>query len=261
MKRSLPIIAGASFGLAFVMFFCQPTEVHAQAELMWLDVGEYHFRYASTGTEPSGKVHRANMIFWPGIYESEGGTHVRNFQYIGVKDFTDENGDPWAFKVARTGPRVVDMGEHFATEMELVGRFEKPEIFVDGFQTFPRPTVVNRVDPSIKSDRMIRRGAHTTVGLTWEEKIYAFSNPYHDDYHIREMTWTNTGNVDDDEELELEGQTLKDVMFFFWKESALLGSPWCDKCWCVRHYVGLCGRWQGRCRQVGRYPRVSRLAW
>ena len=97
MKRSLPIIAGASFGLAFVMFFCQPTELHAQAELMWLDVGEYHFRYASTGNEPSGKVSRANMIFWPGIYESEGGTHVRNFHYIGVKDFTDENGGPWSF--------------------------------------------------------------------------------------------------------------------------------------------------------------------
>ena len=150
MKIFLKNLAGTAFALVFLVFFGQPTEVQAQAELMWLDVGEFHYRYASTGTEPSitQPRFRGHMTYWPGIYFREGGTHVRTGHYIGVKDFTDENGQVWPVKVARTGPRVFDLGEHFATEMELVGKFEKPDVFVDGFQSFPRPTVVNRVDPS-----------------------------------------------------------------------------------------------------------------
>ena len=40
-----------------------------------------------------------------------------------------------------------------------------------------------------------------------------FSQEYHDDYHIIEYTFTNTGNTDDDEEVELPDQTLEDVYF------------------------------------------------
>ena len=86
-----------------------------------------------------------------------------------------------------------------------------------------RTTRTGPVDPSIPSDRMIIRGAHTTVGITWEEKIYGFSNPYHDDYHIREMTWTNTGNVDADEEIELPDQTATEMMLSFAAKEHLNG--------------------------------------
>ena len=227
MKIFLKSIAGAACVLVGLMVFGQPTEVQAQAELMWLDVGDFHYRYASTGTEPSITSPRFQGLvkYWPGIFfrEGSGGGHVRTRHYIGVRDFTDENGQVWPFKVARAGPRVFDLGEHFALPMELIGKFAKPNVFVDGFQSFPRPTVLTSVDPSIKADRIIKRGANTTVGITWEETIHAFSNPYHDDYHIREITWTNTGNVDDDEEIELPNQTLKDVLFEFGEKEHFWG--------------------------------------
>ena len=225
MNRLLKPLAGTAFALVALVFWGQPAEVQAQADLAWLDVGEYHYRYASTGTEPSitQPPFRARVKYWPGIYYREGGTHVRTRHYIGVRDFIDENGQAWPFKVARAGPRVFDLGEHFALQMELIGKFEKPDVFVDGFQSFSRPTVLTRVDPSIPSDRMIIRGAHTNVGITWEERIYAFSNPYHDDYHIREITWTNTGNVDADEEIELPDQTANEVMLSFAAKEHLWG--------------------------------------
>lgn len=225
MNRLLKSSPWVAFAFALSAFFGQPMEVRAQADLMWMDVGEYHYQYSSTGTEPSinQPQFRGLAKYWPGIYFREGGTHVRSRHYIGVRDFTDENGVPWTFKVARAGPRVFDLGEHFPLPMELVGKFPKPDVFVDGFQSFPRPTVLNRVDPSIPSDRMIIRGAHTTVGITWEEKIYGFSNPYHDDYHIREMTWTNTGNVDEDEEIELPDQTANEMMLSFAAKEHLNG--------------------------------------
>lgn len=225
MNRLLKSLPWAAFALALASFCGQPTKVRAQADLAWMDVGEYHYRYSSTGTEPSINQPRFRGLvkYWPGIYFREGGTHVRSRHYIGVKNFTDENGDPWPFKVARAGPRVFDLGEHFALPMELIGKFPKPEVFVDGFQSFPRPTVLTRVDPSIPSDRMIIRGAHTTVGVTWEERIYGFSNPYHDDYHIREMTWTNTGNVNEDDEIELPDQTVNEMMLSFAAKEHLNG--------------------------------------
>ena len=254
MNRLLKPLVGTAFALVALVFFGQPTEVQAQAELMWLDVGDYHYRYASTGTEPSitRPPFRARVKYWPGIYAREGGTHVRSRHYIGVKDFTDENGQPWPFKVARAGPRVFDLGEHFALPMELIGKFDKPDVFVDGFQSFSRPTVLTRVDPSIPSDRMIVRGANSNVGITWEERIYAFSNPYHDDYHIREMTWTNTGNVDADEEIELPDQTANEMMLSFaakehlWGPRGVTGAGVSGTMW---DYVGdgkePLGKWEG----------------
>ena len=254
MNRFLKPLVGTAFALVGLVFFGQPTEVQAQAELMWLDVGDYHYRYASTGTEPSitSPPFRARVKYWPGIYYREGGTHVRSRHYIGVRDFIDENGQPWPFKVARAGPRVFDLGEHFALQMELIGKFDKPDVFVDGFQSFPRPTVLTRVDPSIPSDRMIIRGANSNVGITWEERIYAFSNPYHDDYHIREITWTNTGNVDADEEIELPDQTANEVMLSFaakehlWGPRSVTGAGVSGTMW---DYVGdgkePLGKWEG----------------
>ncbi|MCZ6632545.1 MAG: hypothetical protein O7G87_04005 [bacterium] len=227
MNASLRRLAGLACALALMGLgvLGWAGEASAQADLVWLDVGDYHYRYSSTGTEPSltNPPIRARIKYWPGIYFREGGTHVRTRQYIGVRDFTDETGQVWPFKVARTGPRVFDLGEHLGGEIELVGKFAKPQVFVDGFQSFSRPTVLTRVDPSIKADRVVNRSSNSNVGLTWEETIYGFSNFYHDDYHIRKITWTNTGNVDEDEEIELPDQTLREVMIEFATKEHLWG--------------------------------------
>ena len=45
-------------------------------------------------------------------------------------------------------------------------------------------------------------------------KRTAWVNQAHDDYHIIEYVYTNTGNSDDDEEIELPSQTLNDTYFF-----------------------------------------------
>lgn len=197
------------------LFFGLPADVSAQADLVWLDVGDFHYRYSSTGTEPAQRNPpiRSQIKFWPGIYHLEGGTHVRTRMYIGARDWTDDTGRLWPFKVSRTGPREFELGEHLGGTIELVGRFPKPEVFVDGFQSFLRPTVLTRVDPTIKADRIAIRSANADMGITWHNTIYAFSNEHHDDYHIREITFTNTGNVDADEEIELPDQTLNEVMF------------------------------------------------
>ena len=68
MNRLLKSLPWAGFALA--LFCGWPTEVRAQADLAWMDVGEYHYRYSSTGTEPSitQPQFRGLVKYWPGIY-------------------------------------------------------------------------------------------------------------------------------------------------------------------------------------------------
>ena len=95
----------------------------------------------------------------------------------------------------------------------MIARFAPPVVTVDGFETFNRPVFVDEVDPSIASDRMVYSVVNSSVGVTMERNPMQFSNEYHDDYHIIEYTFTNTGNTDDDDEIELPDQNLEDVYF------------------------------------------------
>jgi hypothetical protein len=62
---------------------------------------------------------------------------------------------------------------------------------------------------------MVVNNVNTSVGISVDQRSIQFSNQFHDDYHITEFRFTNTGNVDGDEEIELDGQTAEDVYFSF----------------------------------------------
>src|SRR5690606_8650852 len=114
-----------------------------------------------------------------------------------------------------SGPRALGIGEFFQTEMQLISKFEAPLVTVDGDETYQVPVVIDAVDPNIAPDRMVLNRANTSIGISVEQRSIQFSNQFHDDYHITEFRFTNTGNVDGDEEIELEGQSLDDVFFSF----------------------------------------------
>jgi hypothetical protein len=62
---------------------------------------------------------------------------------------------------------------------------------------------------------MIENVCNTQLGLTMTRKIFQFSQQYNDNYIVYDYTFTNTGNVDADDEIELPNQTLAGV-YFFW---------------------------------------------
>ena len=75
-------------------------------------------------------------------------------------------------------------------------------------------------DSTIESDVMIVNETNSLLGISMERRILQFTQEYHDNYHILEYTFTNTGNTDDDAEIELPNQTLEGVYFFFqWRLS------------------------------------------
>lgn len=201
-------------GLAATVFlFGLAGEAHAQFIMKWLAVGRFHKYYTETSAEHHEDAFGHN-VNWPGIRDHSG--NVRGYAFwVGAKDFTDETGKTWTYKVAHVGPRITGVGEFFPQEMKMISKFEPPVTTVDGFETFLRPVFNDEVDPSLPADRAIVSRTNTVLGVEVERRALAWSNEFHQDYHIVEYTFTNTGNVDADEDIELQGQDLKGVYFWF----------------------------------------------
>lgn len=70
---------------------------------------------------------------------------------------------------------------------------------------------------SLESDEKITTTWRTDVGVEVVRTSHAFANPRHDSYIIQEFDFTNTGNVDRDDSLELDQQNLEGVYFGLWR--------------------------------------------
>ncbi|MBX2820595.1 MAG: hypothetical protein KTR29_12960 [Rhodothermaceae bacterium] len=199
--------------LGLMLLFFTPTNASAQWELKWLSVGEMHKYYTEAGSH--NEDYQGHNIHWPGIRNEHG--NVRGYAlWIAVQDFTDENGMEWPVKIAHVGPRITGLGEVFAEDFSMISRFEPPLVEVDGFETFNRPVFNDEVDPSMAFDRSVYTRTGSVVGITQERWSSQFSQEHHDNYHILEFVFTNTGNTDDDEQIELPDQTL-DGVYFYWQ--------------------------------------------
>jgi hypothetical protein len=95
---------------------------------------------------------------------------------------------------------------------------------VDGLDTFKDVVAIDEIDSGLLPDRLVINVVNSSVGVTMERRAIQFSNEYHDDYHITEYLFTNTGNVDEDEEIELPDQNLGGVYFTFIRRPKTSGS-------------------------------------
>jgi hypothetical protein len=192
----------------------------AQFDFRWLAVGDFQHRYNGGLGQPE-IYDPFPMMVWPGIRNiAPGGVsymHVMGY-WISVANHTDEQGNQYPVRTSHSGPRALGVGEFYQTDMQLVSQFEWPLKTVDGAETFQVPIVVDVVQ-DIRGpngpDQMVLNKVNTSVGISVEQRSIQFSNQFHDDYHITEFRFTNTGNVDGDPEIELDGQTAEDVYFSF----------------------------------------------
>lgn len=189
-----------------------PQEAYGQWVTRWLSVGRLHHPYLSGGAEPEGQPFATAGWQWPGVQPETGHSRWKGV-WVSVPNFTDENGREYPVRNSHIGPRVLGIGEFFDQKHELVSKYPDPEVIVDGLRTFNRPTTVDRVDESIAPDRLINSVTNTSVGVQMRRRPMQWSTRSHDSYHLIEYTFTNTGNTDDDPEIELPDQTLEDVYF------------------------------------------------
>ena len=190
---------------------------HAQFQTKWVAGGSFHNWYASSGSEIEvGLVNEQQYGWrWPGIYDFTDMQAAKGL-WLGARNVTDEAGVSYPVRVAHVGPRVSGVGEVYPLQFELVSKYPLTVVTVDGEQSFASASmVVDRVDPDMAADFMLVNRFNTILGLTVERRVMQFSQEFHDNYHVIEYVLTNTGNVDDDDQIELPNHTLEDVIAYF----------------------------------------------
>ncbi len=188
-------------------------DLQAQFEYKWLTVGSMQSPYSSGGALREQEPFDNGPIQYPAIDHRAGNNRAYGV-WIGTTNFTDEKNRTFPYKVAHIGPRSGGAVQFFNTSAKVISRIN-PEVTVDGALSFLRYVFVDEFDPAMKADRMVHITANTRVGVEFDLKAYAFSQEYHDNYHIIEYTFKNTGNIDTDAEIELPNKTLEGVYFFF----------------------------------------------
>ena len=141
-------------------------------------------------------------VQWPADYLFQDNAVIER-AWVAAENFVDADEDNWDsygvyFDESNVGTTV------FPVVHEQIARFEMPVVYVDGIDiTSPYKNEVDIYDESIIPDRIVNNIVNTRLGLTMRKRIFAFSQQYHDDYFIKEYTFINTGNVDYDDDIEL----------------------------------------------------------
>jgi hypothetical protein len=215
--------------VCLVLFSTLSTPADAQ-EVKWLKIGSLQSWFRADGAEIEvGRTYlqadQQDGFRWPAEFHGPS-KMVDNLAakalWIGTTNYTDAEqygGNTYSQKVVHVGPRGYDLNREFMpVEFKLMGRFEHPQVFVDGTNASELQyddILDGEPDESLISDRVIYNVVNTSIGITEKRKIYAWAQQNHDNYYIIEYVFTNTGNVDKDEEIEKPNQTLEDVYFFF----------------------------------------------
>ena len=205
--------------LSFLFLFFISSLLSAQGRTKWLAVGSLHNWYSEFGSEIEEGLYPSQQygLRWPASHPFMDMQAAKAF-WIGVENFTDAEqfgGSTFLHKVVHVGPRVSGANEFFPVKFKMYGKFEQPQVYVDGNLSFELSQEIDELNPNQPYDKMIYSEVNTMLGATVKRKIYQFSQQYHDNYIIHEVTIVNTGNVDDDPEIELPNTTLENLYLYY----------------------------------------------
>lgn len=166
------------------------------------------------GSDPNQSAEQRG-VEWPAYYNWMDASCAKGL-WIGAANFTDAAGKTHAHSNVHVGPRVDGTNEFFPVQFQLISKYEEPKVFVDNALSIGKNhTSPDLVDPNLPCDRMILNVANTALGITMTRKIMAFSQDFHDNYFVYEITFKNTGIVDGGSTPVLN-KTLTGV-YFFWQ--------------------------------------------
>jgi len=195
------------------------------AEARWIRVGNLHNFYQAHGCEPEedfGDIQQWGLR-WPAFWELQDMQAAKGF-WIGAANFYDPVINyTFPYKVAHCGPRPrpeIEENEMMPVKFELIAYKSHPTVLVDGEISSDNQweDLIDNVDETLPSDRMIHNIINSSLGISMDRKIYGFSQQYHDNFFIYDMTFTNNGICGKDikDELITHANTLEDV-YFYWQ--------------------------------------------
>lgn len=181
------------------------------SDTRYLRIGELQTHFTAYGSERAWNNSYYEGLRWPALYSYTDNSVIERV-WIATDDFTDPGNYNWEkyavyFALSYEGESL------FPVELKQTAKFQPPTVIVDGSNiTAPYMGDVDEIDSEQIPDRIITNVVNTSMGLTVTRRILAFSQQYHDSYFIKEYTFTNTGNVDWDADIELTAP-LKGVRF------------------------------------------------
>jgi len=192
------------------------------AESKWIAIGNLHNWYSEHGFEievgRTGQIpDQLDGLRWPAQFSYQD-VQAAKALWIGSTNFNDPiAGKTYDYKVVHVGPRgpVDDKKEILTQTFKMYGRHDRPNVMVDGEPagTLDFMDFVDSVDANMSEDRRILNVVNTSMGVTMTRTIRGFSNQNHDNYHINDYVFENTGIYDSDGNTIT--QTLTDVYFMF----------------------------------------------
>lgn len=227
----------------FIIFIISFNNVNAQFKNVWMSAGSLHNWYSEIGSELEEffVAQQQYGMQWPANYRNQDMQAARGW-WVGCKNFLDEKGDFYEYKVVTVGPRKPAFYAAYPIKMEIYGKFEPTIVTVDGNPSSSGKINVNdedlpwKFDASMPWDIMIVNKVATQLGVTMERKIFQFSQQYNDNYIVYEYTFTNTGDTDGDTTtIELPNNTIQDFYTFWTYRNAVNAS--------VRYVIGNSTGW------------------
>jgi hypothetical protein len=170
----------------------------------YVKVGSLQSHFSAYGSERAWNNTYYEGLIWPADYLYQDNSVIKR-TWIATKNFTDDQGYSWGHYGVYLLLSDNQIGTSiFPMELYQVAKFMPPTVYVDGtdINSFYNAQI-DSVNSEIPSDRIVVNKVNTSMGLTMERRVFAFSQQYHDNYFIKVYTFTNTGNTDWDDEIEL----------------------------------------------------------
>lgn len=208
------------------------TNIYAD-EIKWISIGQLQDWFSSGGCEVEvGRRHlipdQQDGLMWPAQFRYQD-VKAAKALWIGAINYNDPiSGQTYPAKVVHVGPRMLDeLAEFMPVDFRLIARYPRPQVYVDGLPAseLDFTDLIDDVDETIPSDRLIINTLNTSLGISMTRKIYAYSQPYHDNYYIVVYTFKNTGIYDVNGNNQTTG--LEDV-YFFWQERYAMTKEACS---------------------------------
>jgi len=206
MKNILKVILISTL-IAGVLFSAIPL-----SNRTWIKIGALQSPFDAWGAERGWDANRSlyEGLQWPAWYDRTD-NFVIDRQFIACRNFTNKNGEVQPYESAKfsTGASANQIVPQSLTQ---TGRYPYTAISVDGMTQYVDDYINGQYHDDTKADRVVTNVLNTALGLQMTRKIYAFSQQYNDNYFIYEYTFENTGNIDDDDAIELS-ETIHDFYF------------------------------------------------
>jgi hypothetical protein len=180
----------------------------------WIRIGSLNSHVEAWGAERGWDANLSSYIGmqWPAQYDRSD-NFVIDRQFMACKNFTLPDGAVVNYKSVKFTNRS-DESQIIPQSLVQSTQYPLSSVTVNGVIQTSEDEIIEHFHSAAESpaDRVVTNVVRTAMGVTMTRKVYAFSRKGHDNYNIIEYTFDNTGNVDDDDSLEINS-TIQDFYF------------------------------------------------